>query len=83
MPHDARGLKINIGDSIKTKPLNFQEEYVVGRVVKMHSTSQQCTGEVRFIGMGQLDQDYFNADDSVVLLRADGTEPSEEIEAEG
>ena len=76
MPHDARGRLIEIGDTIKTKPLNFPEEFVCGRVVKMHSpNSQVCTGEVRFIGAGQLDQDYFNAGDSLLILKADGSQP--------
>lgn len=76
MPHDAQGRKISIGDTIKTKPLNFPGEFVYGRVVKMQSpTSQVCTGEVRFIGLGQLEQDYFNAADSLLIVMADGSEP--------
>jgi len=75
MPHDARGRKIEVGDTIKAKPINDPGKSVVGRVVKIRADEQTCTGEVRWIGYGQLEQDYFDAEDSLLILKADGTEP--------
>ena len=75
MPHDARGRLIERGDWIKVRPLNATEEYVCGRVVKLQAMSSQvCSGEVRWVGLGQLEQDYFDAQDSTLLVKADGSE---------
>ncbi len=44
-------------------------------MVKIRADEQQCTGEVRWQGEGQLDQDYFNAADSLLVLKGNGSEP--------
>lgn len=80
MPHDAKGRKIEVGDVIKTRPVNFPgTPLVVGPIVKIRANEQHCTGEVRWIGAGQLDQDYFDAANSELVLKADGTEPKEPV----
>lgn len=76
MPHDAQGRKIEVGDWIKVAPLNFPGHKIVGRVAKIRAAEQTCTGEVRWQGLGQIDQDYFDADASELVLKADGTDPS-------
>ena len=83
MPHDARGRLIERGDWIKAKPLNNVEDYVCGRVVKLQPTSAQvCSGELRWVGLGKIEQDYFDAKDSTLIVKADGTEAHATFTAE-
>ena len=84
MPHDATGRLIERGDWIKAKPINRRtyndkrEEVgaliVVGRVLVVNE-SQRCTGEVQWQSFGRLEQDYFDADESIIVLKHDGRDP--------
>lgn len=84
MPHDVNGTRIERGDWVKAKPINRKtynkaremvgELVVVGRVLVVNE-SQRCTGEVQWQSFGRLEQDYFDADESVVVLKADGSDP--------
>jgi hypothetical protein len=65
------------------RPLNRQRPNaptfeVCGVVVKIRADEQRCTGEVRWMGVGQLEQDYFDAADCTLVLRADGSRPTED-----
>jgi len=75
MPHDCKGRKIDLGDVIKVEAMNTKPlRKVVGTVVEMKE-DQFCTGQVRFQEMGGLNKDYFNAGESELILKADGSEP--------
>lgn len=75
MPHDKHGRKIERGDVVKAPGSNQSGRIIVGPVVSM-SESQSCTGQIRFVGVGQLESDYFNASDSEIVVKADGTLPA-------
>lgn len=72
MPHDIKGRLIQLGDVIKVKPVNTPKT-VIGVVASM-TDNEFCTGQVRWIGLGKLDEDYFGAQESELILKADGTE---------
>lgn len=71
MPHDAKGRLIELGDYVKAKPLNHSEEFVAGRVVRLR-TGQICSGDVRWCGIGQNEEDAFDAADATLIAKADG-----------
>jgi len=75
MPHDKLGRKLSRGDVVKAPGLNQQGRIVVGPVGSL-SESDTCTGSIRFVGLGQVEQDYFNAKDSELIAMADGSEPA-------
>lgn len=77
MPHDRHGRLLEAGDFIKTPILNqvdHGKRQVVGHI-KNITTSQQCSGQVVFPVMGGQAQDYFNAADAELLMKADGSDP--------
>lgn len=75
MPHDKKGRLIEIGDVVKAKKINCPQKPVVSTVITI-SESETCSGLVRYLGTGQLEQDYFNAKDAELVLKADGSEPN-------
>jgi len=88
MPHDCKGRKIDLGDVIIARPYNQgkgEPRDYVGVVVDMHSAEQSCTGQMSFqkkseaIGNNsmKMDLDYFGAEDSTLVMKADGTLPPE------
>ena len=80
MPHDIKGRKIDLGDVIRTSPYNQGKgeprEYI-GVVVEMEE-AQTCTGQVVYqkVFEGNV-KDYFGADQSELILKADGSLPLE------
>jgi len=78
MPHDKYGRKIDLGDVIITTPYNQgkgpQRQYA-GVVVEMEEM-QTCTGQVVYqkAFTGNV-TDYFGADESILILKADGNTP--------
>ena len=75
MPHDRKGRKIDLGDVIITKPYNQNtdepREYV-GVVVQMKE-AQNCTGRIVFQSAFEGNkEDYFGAEDSLLVLKANG-----------
>lgn len=75
MPHDAKGRKIEMGDYVKANPMNHAEDFVVGRVFRMRE-GQSCSGDMRWCGIGQNDEDAFDADTALIIVKADGSEPA-------
>jgi len=82
MPHDSKGRKIEFGDWVKAPPYNYAEKRsndknhpVVGRVVQMRE-GQTCSGDMVWQSLEGLRRDAFGADESEIVLKADGTEPA-------
>lgn len=75
MPHDLKGRYIRPGDVVKAQPSNLQPQRKVVGVVTSIVESQTCSGKIRYLGFGQVDEDYFNAGESELILKADGSEP--------
>ncbi|HEU01413.1 hypothetical protein LCGC14_0273160 [marine sediment metagenome] len=73
MPHDCTGKLIKLGDYVQANPMNRTEDFVVGRIVEL-TESQFCSGQIRWPGIGQLDQDYFDAKDCTLILKGDGSD---------
>ena len=89
MPHDIKGRLIEVGDTIRTKPYNTDtHRFHVGPVVSMNDNGgttepmQSCTGQFRFVPEGkevnEHTTDYFGADESLLLLKANGVLPEGE-----
>ena len=83
MPHDNKGRKIEFGDWIKARPYNFAEKKigdknapVVGRVVQMRE-GQTCSGDMIWNSLDGVRKDSFGADESEIVLKADGSEPAQ------
>ena len=90
MPHDRKGRTIEFGDWIKAPPYNYAEyreapeptntvgkaRPVVGRVVQMRE-GQACSGDFIWQSLEGLRRDYFGADESEIVLKANGSEPQE------
>ncbi len=79
MPHDRNGHQINLGDWVRVKPHNV-ESLVVGRVAKVYPGADTCSGEIRWLGLGQIESSMFDAKDAVVVLGREGnlrTDPAE------
>lgn len=76
MPHDMHGRKIAIGDVIKARALNTQPPRKVVGVVTSITEAETCSGRVQFQESGGVDKDYFNASESELILKADGSEPA-------
>lgn len=77
MPHDLKGRKIDLGDVIITNPYNQGKgpnRKYVGVVVEMEE-AQSCTGQVVYQKPFEGNvKDYFGADESLLIMKADGTE---------
>lgn len=75
MPHDMHGNRIEVGDIVKAKPYNQKPiRYVVGPVVEVVE-AQSCSGQIMWFGIGEVKKDYFGADESEIVLKADGSIP--------
>ena len=78
MPHDINGNKIDLGDVIITKPYNQgkgEPRKYVGVVVEMEE-AQSCTGQVIYQKPFEGNvKDYFGADESLLVMKYDGSEP--------
>lgn len=78
MPHDIKGRKIDLGDVILTRPYNQgkgKDRQYIGVVVEMEAT-QNCTGQIVYQKPFESNQkDYFGADESELVLKADGSKP--------
>ena len=74
MPHDARGRRVEVGDYVKVMPHNLTRR-VVGPVACIYPGAKTCSGEVRWLGLGQLESSMFDAKDALLILKADGSEP--------
>lgn len=75
MPHDAQGRRIERGDWVKVKTQTNPEQVVVGRVASLFE-GQTCSGQLRWPGLGQLDEALFHAEDSELILKSNGAEPA-------
>lgn len=90
MPHDRKGRPIEFGDWVKAPPYNYAERRapsdaansvgqafpVVGRVVQMRE-GQACSGDFIWQSLEGLRRDAFGAGEAEIVLKADGTEPTE------
>jgi hypothetical protein len=91
MPHDCKGRKIEIGDWVKAPPYNYVERRkptaegesvgkaypVVGRVTAMRE-GQSCSGDFAWLSpFNGMRTDAFGADQAELVLKADGSEPTD------
>ena len=77
MPHDRKGRLIEVGDFVKAKPYNYSKVPVVGRVTEMRE-GQTCSGQIQWVApFHGVRDDVFGADESEVILKADGSDPAE------
>jgi len=84
MPHDIKKRLIEVGDIIRTKPYNHKpSRFYVGPVVEMNQEAlQDCTGQFQFTPSREegLVQDYFGADESLLILKRNGDLPEGEVQ---
>ena len=90
MPHDTKGRLIEVGDVVESRPYNQEngeDRRYVGPVVDIHNDAQSCTGQMKYFYLGKgkksdtkvwrHNQDYFGADESTLIMKADGSLPKE------
>ena len=74
MPHDSRQQLLSPGDYIIFKPLNGAK-LSVGRIINI-SLSEICSGQALYVADFEgMRSDYFDAKDSVLVLKSDGQLP--------
>lgn len=82
MPHDMGGRLIRVESTIVSKPYNQpqgENRRYAGTVVDIHNDAQSCTGQMKYVDCrGEMQQDYFGADESLIVLEPDGKEPTDE-----
>ncbi len=74
MPHDSHGQLIEPGDSIVAPAINRHGQRFAGVVISMKE-GQTCSGCFSFMIAGRVDEDYFDAEDAMLVLKANGELP--------
>lgn len=74
MPHDIKGRLIQVGDVVKATPVNNESRKVVGVVANVYVGAQTCSGNMRWLGIGKVEEALFSAEEAELVLKGDGTE---------